>query len=55
VRDIYVAVGLVVIAQIVGLYALFTRKADLVFSLIMVVILAAAAAIGVYGIYAKLH
>jgi hypothetical protein len=55
VRDIYAAVALLVVAQILGVYGLVTRKADVVFAVVMVLILAAAAALGIYGIYGKLH
>lgn len=54
-NDIYAAVALVAVAQIMGVYALVTRKADLIFAVAMVATLAAAAALGLYGIYGKLH
>jgi hypothetical protein len=43
-----------VAAQVLGIYALVSRKADLVFSLCMVMLLVAAFALGAYGAYAKL-
>ena len=53
--EIYAAVALLGVAQILGIYALVTRKADLIFAITMVVILVAAAVLGLYGIYGKLH
>jgi hypothetical protein len=55
VTDIYAAIALLAVAQILGIYALVTRKADLIFALTMVVILLASAALGIYGVYGKLH
>ena len=52
---IYAAAGLLVLAQIMGIYALATRKADLIFALTMVVMLALAVVLGGYGVYHRLH
>lgn len=41
-NDLYLAVGALVLAQLVGLYALKTGKADLVFALFMGILLLAA-------------
>lgn len=54
-RAIYAAGGLLVIAQILGIYALKTRKADLIFSLIMGVLLFFAVVLGAYGVYHRIH
>lgn len=52
---IYAAGGLLVIAQILGIYALVTRKADLIFALVMGVLLLLAVVLGAYGVYHRLH
>jgi hypothetical protein len=39
----------------VGIYGLITRKADLVFALVMVALLVAAVALGGYGLYHRIH
>jgi hypothetical protein len=44
-----------VAAQIVGIYALWTRKADLVFAIVMAVLLAGAAIFGGLDLYHRLH
>jgi hypothetical protein len=51
---LYAAAACLVGAQLLGIYALVTRKADLVFSLCMVALVLAAFALGAYGAYAKL-
>ncbi len=43
-----------VVAQILGIYALKSRKADVVFSLCMLVLLAAAIVVGGIGAYQDL-
>lgn len=53
--DIYGAVALLVVAQLLGVYALITRKADLIFALTMVVVLVLAAALGYFGLHGRLH
>jgi hypothetical protein len=50
-----VAAGFLVVAQIVGIYGLITRKADLVFALVMVALLSAAVVLGGYGLYHRIH
>jgi hypothetical protein len=55
VSPIYAAGGLLVVAQILGIYALVTRKADLIFALVMGVILLFAVVLGSYGVYHRLH
>ena len=52
---IYAAGGLLVLAQLLGIYALFTRKADFVFAVLMVALLVFAVVLGGYGLYAKIH
>lgn len=52
---IYAAAVLLVLAQILGIYALVTRKADFIFAITMAVILVAAVIIGGYGVYHRLH
>ena len=48
---LYLAVALLVLAQVVGIYGLRTRKADLILSMVIVVILVAGVAAGVVGVY----
>jgi hypothetical protein len=55
VTSLYVAGALLVAAQLIGLYGLKTRKADLVFSLVMAVMIVVAVVIGVYGESYHLH
>jgi hypothetical protein len=55
VTPIYTAGVLLVVAQILGLYALVTRKADFIFAVTMAVILVVAIVLGVYGVYHRLH
>lgn len=42
-------------AQILGIYALVTRKADLVFAVVMALLLVCAIVLGGYGLYHRLH
>ena len=42
-------------AQILGIYALVTRKADLIFALTMTLLLVVAVVLGGYGVYHRLH
>lgn len=51
---IYGGIALVVVAQILGIYALVTHKADLVFSALIVAMVLAAAALAGYGALLKL-
>ena len=52
---LYAAGILLIAAQILGIYALVTRKADLIFALTMTVILVVAVILGGYGVYHRLH
>lgn len=52
---LYGAAAALVLAQLVGIYGLVSRKADLVFSLLMIVLLAAAAVLAVSGVEALRH
>lgn len=52
---LYGAAVCLVIAQILGIYALWTRKADFIFALVMVLLLAGAVIMGVVGVYDRLH
>lgn len=49
---LYAAGALLVLAQLLGLYGLKTRKADLIFSVLMAVMVVAAI---VVAVYAALH
>ena len=51
---IYTAGVLLVLSQLIGIYGLWTRKADLVFALIMVTLLVVAGILGGLGVYDKL-
>ncbi len=51
----YVAGACLVVAQVLGIYALITRKADLVFALVMFGLVLAALASGADGVYSQLH
>jgi hypothetical protein len=55
VSAIYAAGILLVVAQLLGIYALVTHKADLIFALIMGFILIIAVILGGYGVYHRLH
>jgi hypothetical protein len=48
------AAACLVAAQLLGIYALRTRKADLIFSLFMVVLVVAAVALGYMGARQKI-
>ncbi len=52
---IYAAGGLLVAAQVLGIYALVTRKADFVFAVVMAVLLVSAVVLGGYGVYHRIH
>lgn len=52
---IYAAAGLLLVAQILGIYGLITRKADFIFAIVMAALLAFAVVLGGYGLYHKLH
>jgi hypothetical protein len=51
---LYGAAGCLVAAQVVGIYALVTRKADLIFSVFMLVLVIAAVVLGVVGAHQQL-
>ena len=51
----YLAGAFLVVAQILGIYALLTRKADLIFSLVMLGLVVAALVSGADGAYSQLH
>jgi hypothetical protein len=55
VSAIAVAVVCLVLAQVIGIYALVSRKADLVFTLAMCALLLAAVTLGGYGLYHRFH
>ncbi len=46
---LYLAAGCLVAAQILGIYALRTRKADLIFSLFMIVLVVMSVTLGYMG------
>lgn len=52
---IYAAAAVLIGAQILGVYALITRKADFIFAIVMTVLLVAAVLLGGYGLYHRLH
>lgn len=52
---IYTAAGLLVLAQVLGIYALVTRKADFIFAMVMAVLLVCAVVLGGYGVYHRIH
>lgn len=51
----YVAGACLVVAQILGIYALVTRKADFLFAVVMVLLVVVALASGADGVYRQLH
>jgi len=55
VTPFYVAGALLVVAQILGIYALISRKADFLFALIMLVLVLGAVASGAEGAYSQFH
>jgi hypothetical protein len=55
VTELYAAGGALLLAQIVGIYGLVTRKADLVFSILMVLLVVAAVVLALYGANAIHH
>jgi hypothetical protein len=50
---LYAAAGCLVAAQLLGVYALKSRKADLIFSLFMLALLVASAALAYVGVKQK--
>jgi hypothetical protein len=55
VTPFYVAGACLVVAQILGIYALISRKADFTFVLIMGLLVLVALASGAEGVYSQLH
>jgi len=51
----YVAGVCLVVAQILGIYALVSRKADLTFAMVMLLLVVVALASGADGVYRQLH
>jgi hypothetical protein len=49
VRLLYAAAACLVAAQILGVYGLVSRKADLIFSVLMIVLVIASVVLGVIG------
>jgi hypothetical protein len=52
---LYTAGALLVLAQVIGLYGLKTRKADLIFTLIMGFLVLAAVVVGGYEVFHVRH
>jgi hypothetical protein len=51
---IYLAVICLVVAQLIGIYGLVSRKADLIFSMVMVGMIALSVTLGAVGAYHQL-
>jgi hypothetical protein len=51
---LWVAAACLVVAQIVGVYGLVTRKADLIFSIFMMILVAVSLVLGVIGAYRQI-
>jgi hypothetical protein len=51
----YLAGACLVAAQLVGIYGLITRKADLIFALLMIALLAGAVAFASVEAYHRIH
>jgi hypothetical protein len=51
---IYGGVALLVLGQILGVYALVTHKADLVFGAVVIALVVAAGVLAGYGAYAQI-
>jgi hypothetical protein len=52
---LYTAGICLILAQVLGIYGLITRKADLIFALVMAALLIAAVVIGGIGAYDRIH
>ena len=52
---LYAAAALLVLAQILGIYALVTRKADFIFAIFMTILLAGSVTLGLYWLYHRVH
>jgi hypothetical protein len=55
VNALYIAGVFLVLAQLVGIYALVTRQADFIFAIVVAVLLLIAVVIGGVHIYHRLH
>jgi hypothetical protein len=55
VTPFYLAGVCLVVAQILGIYALVTRKADFTFAIVMLLLVVVALASGADGVYRQLH
>jgi hypothetical protein len=51
---LYLAVICLVVAQLLGIYALVSRKADLIFSMVMVAMILGAVTLGTVGAFNQL-
>jgi len=51
---LYLAAASLVIAQVLGIYGLVTRKADLIFSLFMIALVVTSFVLGGLGVYQQL-
>jgi hypothetical protein len=51
VKFLYLAAACLVIAQVLGIYGLVTRKADLIFSLFMIALVVTSFVLGGLGVY----
>jgi hypothetical protein len=51
---LWIAAACLVVAQIVGIYGLISRKADLVFSIFMIALVAVSLVLGVIGAYRQI-
>jgi hypothetical protein len=51
---LWVAAACLVVAQVVGVYGLVTRKADLIFSIFMIILVAVSLVLGVIGAYRQI-
>ena len=51
----YVAGICLVVAQVLGIYALLNRKGDFTFALVMLLLVVVALASGADGVYSELH
>ncbi len=54
-RLLYAAGACLVAAQLLGVYALITRKADFIFALVMGVLLVSAVVLGGVDAYQRIH
>jgi len=52
---LYTAAACLVVAQIVGIYGLVSRKADLIFSLCMLALVVISVVLGAIGAYQQLY